>query len=257
MRPTIARVALPVPLDKQFDYAIPGHLFPIIGGRVSVPFGRQTLVGIVTAMVNHSDFPKDQLKPIKAVLDSQPIWSEKLYSLLTWCSQFYQYPLGDTLHNAMPAALRKGKPADFATLQEWQITESGKDKLMQGLDRRAVKQQKVLQMLVNGALPHQEFVDQEIASTVLKSLEEKGWIERIEKKPVITQWGQHVECDVEKPKLNHEQALAIASVNSQTGFACYLLEGVTGSGKTEVYLNLIKPVLEQGKQALVLVPEIA
>ncbi|MCV6071424.1 primosomal protein N', partial [Escherichia coli] len=83
--------------------------------------------------------------------------------------------------------------------------------------------------------------DQEIASTVLKSLEEKGWIERIEKKPAITQWGQHVESDVEKPKLNHEQALAIASVNSQAGFACYLLEGVTGSGKTEVYLNLIKP----------------
>lgn len=135
MRPSIARVALPVPLDKQFDYAIPGHLFPIIGGRVSVPFGRQTLVGIVTAMVNHSDFPKDQLKPIKAVLDSQPVWPEKLYSLLIWCSQFYQYPLGDTLHNAMPAALRKGKPADFATLQEWQITESGKDKLMQGLDQ--------------------------------------------------------------------------------------------------------------------------
>ncbi|MBO0217610.1 primosomal protein N', partial [Vibrio sp. Vb2880] len=77
------------------------------------------------------------------------IWPETPYSLLNWCSQFYQYPLGDTLHNAMPAALRKGKPADFATLQEWQITESGKDKLMQGLDRRAVKQQKVLQMLVN------------------------------------------------------------------------------------------------------------
>lgn len=181
MRPSIARVALPVPLDKQFDYAIPGHLFPIIGGRVSVPFGRQTLVGIVTAMVNHSDFPQDQLKPIKAVLDSQPVWSEKLYSLLTWCSQFYQYPLGDTLHNAMPAALRKGKPADFAMLQEWQITESGKDKLMQGLGR-AVKQQRALQMMTHGAIPHQELVEQEITSGVLNTLEEKGWIERIEKK---------------------------------------------------------------------------
>ncbi len=255
MRPSIARVALPVPLDKQFDYAIPGHLFPIIGGRVSVPFGRQTLVGIVTAMVNHSDCPKEQLKPLKAVLDTQPIWSEKLYSLLTWCSQFYQYPLGDTLHNAMPAALRKGKPADFSTLYEWQITTSGKDKLMQGLGR-AVKQQRALQMLIDGPIPHQEFSDQEIPSSVLKSLEEKGWIERIEKKPEITKWGEQVEREVEKPKLNHEQALAIASVNSQTGFACYLLEGVTGSGKTEVYLNLIKPVLEKGKQALVLVPEI-
>ncbi len=256
MRPSIARVALPVPLDKQFDYAIPGHLFPIIGGRVSVPFGRQTLVGIVTAMVNHSDFPKEQLKPLKAVLDTQPIWSEKLYSLLTWCSQFYQYPLGDTLHNAMPAALRKGKPADFSTLYEWQITTSGKDKLMQGLGR-AVKQQRALQMLIDSPIPHQEFSDQEIPSSVLKSLEEKGWIERIEKKPEITKWGEQVEREVEKPKLNHEQALAIASVNSQKpGFACYLLEGVTGSGKTEVYLNLIKPVLEKGKQALVLVPEI-
>ncbi len=256
MRPTIARVALPVPLDKQFDYAIPGHLFPIIGGRVSVPFGRQTLVGIVTAMVNDSDFPKDQLKPIKAVLDSQPIWPETLYSLLNWCSQFYQYPLGDTLHNAMPAALRKGKPADFATLQEWQLTEAGRNKLMQGLGR-AIKQQRALQMMINGPISHQELLDQEVNSTILKNLEEKGWVERIEKKPTITKWSQNVECAVEKPKLNHEQALAIASVNSQTGFACYLLEGgVTGSGKTEVYLNLIKPVLEQGKQALVLVPEI-
>lgn len=104
MRPSIARVALPLPLDKQFDYVIPGHLFPVIGGRVSVPFGRQTLVGVVTAMVNHSDFPKEQLKPIKAVLDAQPVWPEKLYSLLMWCSQFYQYLLG-TLYTMLCQAL--------------------------------------------------------------------------------------------------------------------------------------------------------
>ncbi len=90
MRPTIARVALPVPLDKQFDYQIPSHMFPIIGGRVSVPFGRQTLVGIVTALVNESEFGFDKLKPIKQVLDSQPVWPQQLYSLLLWCRQFYQ-----------------------------------------------------------------------------------------------------------------------------------------------------------------------
>ncbi|ELH3008245.1 TPA: primosomal protein N' [Vibrio vulnificus] len=256
MRPSIARVALPVPLDKQFDYLVPGHLFPIIGGRVSVPFGRQTLIGIVTALVQESDFPREQLKPIKAVLDHRPIWPDSVYSLLLWCSHFYQYPLGETLHNALPAALRKGKAADFATLQEWQLTELGKNQLMQGLNSRAIKQAKVLNMLANGPLPHQAFLDEEVASTTLRTLEEKGWISCEEKTPQLTRWGNPIEHPVDKPKLNQEQAIAISTVNSQTDFGCYLLEGVTGSGKTEVYLNLIKPILEQGKQALVLVPEI-
>ncbi|EED25887.1 primosomal protein N' [Vibrio sp. 16] len=255
MRPTIARVALPVPLDKQFDYQIPSHAFPIIGGRVSVPFGRQTLVGVVTALVNESEFGVDKLKPIKQVLDSQPVWPDTLYSLLYWCSQFYQYPLGDTLLNAMPSALRKGKPADFAALVEWQLTSLGRDQFMQGFGR-AVQQAKVMHMLELGPVPHQVFIDQDISSSVLKTLSEKGWIESIERKPVIRDWSQDVEASVEKPKLNTEQAVAIATVNSIDGFGCFLLEGVTGSGKTEVYLNLIKPVLEKGKQALVLVPEI-
>ncbi|MEZ9298274.1 primosomal protein N' [Vibrio splendidus] len=255
MRPMIARVALPVPLDKQFDYKIPNHLFPIIGGRVSVPFGRQTLTGIVTALVNESEFELDKLKPIKALLDNQPVWPESVYSLLVWCSQFYQYPLGETLANALPSALRKGKAADFATLIEWQLTPSGRDQLMQGFGR-AVKQAKVMHMLEHGPVPHQEFIDEEVGSAVLKTLEEKGWIESVEKKPKRQPWPSELENDQDKPKLNAEQAIAIATVNSQHDFSCFLLEGVTGSGKTEVYLNMIKPILDQGKQALVLVPEI-
>ncbi|MCG9683963.1 primosomal protein N' [Vibrio sp. Isolate23] len=255
MRPTIARVALPVPLDKQFDYQIPAHLFPVIGGRVSVPFGPQTLVGVVTALVNQSEFSIDKLKPLKQVLDSQPVWPDSLYELLQWCSQFYQYPLGDTLLNAMPSALRKGKEADFATLVEWQLTAAGRNQLMLGFGR-AVKQAKVMHMLESGSVPHQHFIDEEISSSVLKTLQEKGWIESIECKPEIRDWSRQVEADVDKPKLNEEQAVAIATVNSFDGFGCFLLEGVTGSGKTEVYLNLIKPVLEKGRQALVLVPEI-
>ncbi|GAA5645607.1 primosomal protein N' [Vibrio proteolyticus] len=255
MRPSIARVALPVPLDKQFDYLIPSHLFPVVGGRVSVPFGRQTLVGIVTAMVNESSFPREQLKPLKAVLDLQPVWPSNLYALLNWCSQFYQYPLGETLSNALPGALRKGKAADFASLVEWRMTEAGKNQLLTGFGR-AVKQARAMQMLEQGAVSHQHFIDEEIATSVLRTLEEKGWIESHEHKPQAQPWPAEVEADVDKPKLNAEQAVAIATVNSTPGFGCYLLEGVTGSGKTEVYLNLIKPVLAQGRQALVLVPEI-
>ncbi|MEH0689846.1 primosomal protein N' [Vibrio cholerae] len=255
MRPTIARVALPVPLDKQFDYQIPGHLFPVIGGRVSVPFGRQTLVGIVTALVQQSSLPMDKIKPIKQVLDSQPVWPDSLYTLLHWCSHFYQYPLGDTLANAMPSALRKGKPADFTAVVEWQLTPTGRDQLMHGFGR-AVKQAKVMQMLQHGPTSHQRFIDEEVSTSVLRALTDKGWIESIERKPHFAKWGADIEADVEKPKLNEEQAIAIATVNSFSGFGCFLLEGVTGSGKTEVYLNMIKPVLERGQQALVLVPEI-
>ncbi len=255
MRPTIARVALPVPLDRQFDYLIPGHLFPIIGGRVSVPFGRQTLVGIVTELAQKSEFSIDKLKPIKEVLDSQPVWPDKLYTLLKWCSQFYQFPLGDTLANAMPSALRKGKPADFASCKEWQMTERGRDQMMQGFGR-AFKQAQVMNLLASGAISHSALLDEEVSSTTLKTLQEKGWIEVSEQKPQFRAWPKQLEADCDKPKLNQEQAIAIASVNSKQDFGCYLLEGVTGSGKTEVYLNLIKPVLEKGRQALVLVPEI-
>ncbi|WED21647.1 primosomal protein N' [Vibrio sp. JC009] len=255
MRPTIARVALPVPLDKQFDYLIQPYQFPVVGGRVSVPFGRQTLVGVVTAMVHKSDFPESQLKAIKEVIDLSPIWSDSLYGLLTWASQFYQYPLGDTFSNALPTALRKGKAAEFASIVEWQITEEGKNRLMAGLGR-AVQQAKVLHLLESGPVSHQVMLEEEVSSSVLKTLEEKGFISSSEIKPKVTPWPDNVETGQDKPRLNTEQSVAIATVNSNSAFGCYLLEGVTGSGKTEVYLNLIKPVLEAGRQALVLVPEI-
>ncbi|NNN45732.1 MULTISPECIES: primosomal protein N' [Vibrio] len=255
MRPTIARVALPVPLDKQFDYLIPSHLFPLIGGRVLVPFRRQTLVGVVTALVSESDFPLTQLKSIQSVLDTQPLWPDKLYTLLQWCSQFYQYPLGETLANALPSALRKGKVAEFAVSKEWCLTELGRNQLMQGFGR-AIKQAQVIKLLQAGPLSHQRLLDEGVISSTLNALRDKQWIDVKEQAPYVEPWPEHIEAKVDKPQVNQEQAIAIATVNSQSGFACYLLQGVTGSGKTEVYLNLIKPVLEQGKQALVLVPEI-
>lgn len=255
MRPTIAQVSLPVPLDKTFDYKIQANQFPVIGGRVSVPFGRQSLVGIVTAMVNTSDFPLDKLKPIKSVLDFEPVWPDKLVQLLVWCSQFYQHPLGEVFSNALPGALRKGKQASFASVVEWQLTEAGKNQLMLGFGR-AVKQEKAIRALADGTRSHQQLLDEDIDGTLLKKLEEKGWVFSSEKKFSRKSWPAAVQSETDTPRLNEEQAVAIATINSQSEFSCNLLEGVTGSGKTEVYLNLIKPVLEKGQQALVLVPEI-
>ncbi|WP_375751703.1 primosomal protein N' [Vibrio sp. HN007] len=258
MRPTIAQVALPVPLDKRFDYTIQPHQFPVIGGRVKVPFGpaNRYQIGIVTAMVHQSEFSESQLKPITEVLDAEPVWPQKLYDLLNWASQYYQYPLGDTLSNALPSALRKGKAAELASTIEWQLTEAGKNKLMAGISSNAVKQAQAMQLLQSGPMTQQQMKDEGVSSTFLKSLAEKDWVVSLERKLVAERWPEEIETDQNKPKLNSEQAIAIATVNSNSEFGCYLLEGVTGSGKTEVYLNLIKPVLEKGRQALVLVPEI-
>lgn len=255
MQPNIAQVALPVPLDKCFDYLIPNYLFPVVGGRVSVPFGRRTLIGIVVGIVDHSDFPIEQLKPIKTCLDSKAIWPKPLYQLLHWCSQFYQYPLGDTLAMALPSLLKKGKPADFTSLKEWHITEAGKNQLMTGFGR-AHLQAKIVRMLDHGPLPHQAMIDEDISTTTLNTLQEKGWIQAKHTQPTRPNWPKALENQQYKPQLNEEQAIAVATINQHQGFGCFLIDGVTGSGKTEVYLNLIQPVLAQGKQALVLVPEI-
>lgn len=255
MRPNIARVALPVPLDKQFDYLIPSHCFPVVGGRVSVPFGRQTLVGIVTEFVSQTEIAPEQLKAILQVLDAHPVWSDDLYRLISWCSQFYHYPLGDTFAIAMPTALKKGKAAQLTPIIEWSLTEAGRDRLMQGLGR-AVKQAKVLAMLQIGTTTQDQLLENEVSRSVLTTLEDKGWIAQQERKVTHSCWSEHIENLTDKPKINHEQAIAVATVTSNPNYACYLLDGVTGSGKTEVYLNLIAPVLERREQALVLVPEI-
>ena len=119
----IAKVALPVPLDKTFDYLIKPNTYPVIGGRVRVPFGRQHLIGIVVALTDHSDFPREQIKPLGTVIDRETLWSSALFGLLKWASQYYQYPLGDTLANAMPALLRKGREASPTALKSWALTE--------------------------------------------------------------------------------------------------------------------------------------
>ncbi|AZL85842.1 primosomal protein N' [Aliivibrio salmonicida] len=252
---SIAHVSLPVPLDRTFDYLIKAGQHPVIGGRVKVPFGRQRLIGIVTKLSNDSEFAREKLKGLDSVLDSTSLWPPHLYKLLNWSSTYYQYPLGETLANAMPSWLRKGREASFAALKAWQITELGKNQDLNKLTR-APKQAKALNLVRHQQCSHEQMLEEDITAATLKAVVDKGWIEEISLAPKPTYWQRNVEITQEKPQLNEEQAIAIATVNANPEFGCYLLDGVTGSGKTEVYLQLLEPILHAGRQALILVPEI-
>ena len=250
---TIARIALAVPLNKHFDYLIKDKM-PVVGGRVRVPFGKQHKIGIVLELTNSSDFPLQQLKKIDEVLDDAPLFPNKLFKLIQWASRYYQYPLGDALSIVMPTALRQGKPSEKKQQKAWQLTELGKQQSPQSLTR-APHQASLLNLLQNTHYTHAEIIEQSIPASSINSVAKKGWIEPVGQTKAEP-WLKSFAITEQKPKLNTEQAVAICAVNANPEFSCYLLDGITGSGKTEVYLNLLEPVLAKGKQALILVPEI-
>ncbi|MGL5335683.1 MAG: replication restart helicase PriA, partial [Enterovibrio sp.] len=249
MTPTIAEIALPVPLHKLFDYRLQG-LTPVVGGRVIVPFGARKLVGIVLALKTSSDFEFSKLKSVISVLDEEPLWPKALFELVLWAARYYHYPLGEALHLTLPALLRQGKSHAARQTHSWQLTKLGKNTALEGL-KRAPKQAQLLEILNAGPLPENA---PQISPSIIKALYEKRLVEKINN--AQTPW-QATFSRMQTPKtLSTEQALAVATINHSDSFACYLLDGVTGSGKTEVYLNVLEPVLAKGRQALLLVPEI-
>jgi primosomal protein N' (replication factor Y) len=261
-KPIICRVALAIPLHKQFDYLIAEHLCPqdlnsLIGCRVLVPFGGgpRKQVGVITAIPIESDFAIDKLKKISQLLDQQPLLSTGLYKLLNWAAIYYQHPFGDVFQQAIPTLLRKGKSPTFKTQEYWRLSQSDID--LQQLTR-AKKQYQAAILLQPSALTYEQLKSHGVSRTTLNSLQEKQLAVSYQQLPELSPtWTQNIQELQEKPHLSTEQAIAVTTVTQQLNqFKCYLLEGITGSGKTEVYLNILKAVLESGKQALIIVPEI-
>ncbi|MFQ6371871.1 primosomal protein N' [Shewanella sp. YIC-542] len=256
--PQFAEIALPVPMRQNFTYKIPASLGqPLVAGmRVKVPFGRQQLIGLVVATSEHCTLAPTQLKSISAVLDNAPLLPEPLYKLTLWAARYYLCSQGQMLTQALPVALRKGASAAPESIQYYQLTDKGAAATLDSL-KRAPAQQKVLRQLQHGELSTEEAQALELSKTALKALIAKEWIE-LKQRPLQAdcRWRQHLTLAEQPLKLNKQQAVAVAALTAQQGFTCTLLEGVTGSGKTEVYLALLESVLQQGKQALILVPEI-
>ncbi|WJV64840.1 primosomal protein N' [Pectobacteriaceae bacterium C52] len=252
----VVQVALPVPLARTFDYRLPEGLCPVPGMRVSVPFGNRKMIGIVTTLNNSSELPLDQLKVVREVLDDEPLFPASLWRILLWAVDYYHYPIGEVLFHALPIILRQGKPAHTAPLWQWFATEQGRAMPLASL-KRAPKQQQALATLLHAPLYRHQVSESALTETALQALRSKSLCDLRPLSRQLSDWRSEFSIIGERLKLNTEQATAVGAIRSEDNhFSAWLLAGITGSGKTEVYLSVLENILAQGKQALILVPEI-
>ncbi|MCB5950260.1 MULTISPECIES: primosomal protein N' [unclassified Enterobacter] len=252
----VAHVALPVPLPRTFDYLLPDSMNAKAGCRVTVPFGKQQRVGIVVSVSDKSELPLNELKSVVEALDSEPVYSTSTWRLLLWAADYYHHPIGDVLFHALPMMLRQGKSASHAPMWYWFATEEGQAVDINSL-KRSQKQQQALAALRQGKIWRHQVDELEVSETALQALRKKGLSDLASEAPALYDWRENFSVSGDRLRLNTEQATAVGAIHSASDhFSAWLLAGVTGSGKTEVYLSVLENVLAQGKQALVMVPEI-
>ena len=256
----IFRVAIPIPVYSLFDYLAPANIeLDSIepGMRLEVPFGKGKKIAFLIEITQKSDLEVGKLKRVVRILDQKSLLSSKDLQLLTWASNYYHHPLGEVISAAFPAALRQGKSIVLKTAKSFALSPLGKQALSTDL-QRSPKQKSLLEKF---QATLSSFSEAELSAwninwkPSVKLLLEKQLIEveiiavKVERTDTIIR-NNALQC-------NLQQQVAIDGVCGALGhFGVFLLEGVTGSGKTEVYLQIIHEVLARGQQVLVLVPEI-
>lgn len=258
---SVLRVAVAVPLHRLFDYLPLDHIDATtlpIGIRVRVPFGGQEKVGILVEVTANSELRYASIKQVLEIIDTKPLLSAIDLTLLQWLSTYYHHPLGDVLVSAMPVLLRQGKPARVKAEKFYYLSEAGLNLNPEDLQRARAQQQLIIK-LQNHSLPvsakqlgewHKNW------RPAMVALVEKNLVEVGDDFQIPTVKASSVATDALPANEEQQQAINVVA-KSLDGFNAILLEGVTGSGKTEVYMQLISQVIAQGKQVLVLIPEIS
>ena len=256
-------IAVDTPLRRVFDYLPPagieaGSVLP--GSRLWVPFGRRRAVGVVVEVRERSELPADKLRAAAALIDEVPVLDGRLLELLRWSADYYRHPLGEVIAAALPVALRNGQGAQESE-ERWMLSAAARTGSLPAIAARASRLRDMIDWLA--ARDSAGAADFATLSPRwrdhLRELEKRGWVTRLrqdlESLPYAT---GRAPARVPGPPLTPEQATAVEAIAGARGsYASFLLHGVTGSGKTEVYLRAIEAVVERGEQALVLVPEIA
>ncbi|HUX74366.1 MAG TPA: primosomal protein N' [Steroidobacteraceae bacterium] len=262
----ILQVALDAPLRRLFDYLPPRDgggaaglaAAPQPGVRVWVPFGRRRLLGIVVAVASGSPLARGKLKTAFEILDRQPVFDAVTFDLLRWAADYYHHPIGEVFAAALPASLRAGQTAATGRLY-WDLTPAGRRELQAPRNRRAPRQRALLAGLgASGAQSAQQLAAH-FQPVQIRAAAARGWICRVPDdaaaQAAVAAAPLPLPASVD---LTSAQRQAVAAIQaSRSRFAAHLLYGVTGSGKTEVYLRVIAACIADGGQALILVPEIA
>lgn len=257
--PTILRVALDTPLRRLFDYLParqPGHA-PAPGTRVRVPFGRQRLVGIVHSHAARSELPLEKLKPAIEVLDAEPVIDARVLELVEFAANYYHHPMGEVLSAALPKLAREGAASRELT-ERWFASAEGVAALAANTLSRARRQRELLEVLAAAEGLTSDALAEKSGDwrTPMRELVKRGFASSAEFADEPATNDREL-LRTAGPTLSPEQATAVTAIDAAADrFAPFLLYGITGSGKTEVYLHATEHALRRGRRALVLVPEI-
>jgi len=259
LRAHFLSVAINVPLRRLFEYSCPldDAIEPLPGMRVEVQFAGRVKIGIISQVSDSSQFDPNKIKPIQRLLDPYPVASKSLLAIYHWMQRYYHAPPGEVWQTLLPNKLLKGEECELKRSSYWRITLLGREALEQNkLPKNALQQRKILHLLAQTeqGIAQDSVKDHAISRSSMAALAGKQYLEKYFT-PATT--SAPLQFKQQELQLNTQQTQAVESVcQSLDHYQSWLLFGVTASGKTEVYIRIIWQIIKQGKQALVLVPEI-